>query len=116
MRRGACRSLYSDDLSPGDERLQYAGHSAIRTAPADGYEDEIEIGAVLNEFEGSGALAGNDIRVIEGVDENLSLPAPGAGLLEALGEIVPEKRHLSPIGLGRLLLGEGANSGMTMEP
>jgi hypothetical protein len=65
-------------------------NAAGETATAPGNHHGVQLGEVFEQFQGDGAVARHDVRVIEGVDEGGVHAGPGAGL-----EAMP------PIGEGR---------------
>ena len=57
------------------------GHAGEEATAADGHDDHVEVGRVLQHLEGHGPLPGDDVRVVEGRHEHQAL-----GLLELVGE------------------------------
>ncbi len=90
------------------ERLNRTGNPADQAAPADGHEDEIGVGAVLQDFEADRTLTGDDIRIIEGMDKDHSLLRKQLRLLDALADILPREHHIAAVAARRLLFGDGS--------
>lgn len=58
----------TDDLEVGLERVQNRGHTGEQSTAADGDNDRFGIGNLLEDFKCKGALSGDDVRIIEGMD------------------------------------------------
>ena len=55
---GRAGGLHADDLHIGVEQLGQGGHTGGQTAAADGHQDDVHVGQVLEDLIGDGALAG----------------------------------------------------------
>ncbi len=53
--------------------LEGAGDAADESAAADGNDDSLDVGDLLEELESDGALAGDDFRIVKGMDESAAL-------------------------------------------
>ena len=63
------RRLRANDLNVGLHRLRRDGHPRNEPATADGNNDDIKIGAILNHFDRHGPLPCGDDWVVKGVNE-----------------------------------------------
>jgi len=99
------------DADDADIRLHMLGrcrHTRDQAATADGHGQDFEIGRVLEHLQGDGALAGHDVDVVEGVDEDeVALGAEGHGLSLRVVIAVALDHHLSAEFPGLLHLHEG---------
>ena len=62
--------LAADDLDVGAQALEVAADTRDQTAATDGYDDAVDVGQLLADFQPDGALASDDKRIIVGVDED----------------------------------------------
>ena len=88
----------------GLARLQREPDAADEPAAAHRHQDGVEVGHLLGQLEADRALAGDDARVVEGMDEDeaalgLDLPGAGVGLVvvlavqDDLGAVAPRRRR-----------------------
>lgn len=111
--RGGARRLHADDPHVGAQRLDRDGDARREPAPADADDDGAYLGALFEDLQADGALARDDVRVVEGVDEDR--PGPFRVLLgggERLVDDLAVQPDLGPVLAGRRDLGEGAPTGM----
>jgi len=80
--------LYADDADLGAQLLDVGGHAGNQAAAADGDEDGVDgTGVLAQDLHAYGALAGDDVRVVEGVDEGeLFLRLQLLGVVVGVGE------------------------------
>ncbi len=71
--RGQLLRLDADDADLGVGLLEGAGDAADEAAAADGDDDGFDVGDLLEQFEADGALAADDLGVVEGMDEGAAL-------------------------------------------
>ena len=98
----------ADDLHVRLERLDRDGNARNQAAAADRHDDRFEVRAVGDDLEADGALSGNDMRVVIGMDEHRA--AAGDGLLHdrlAIGDCLAVDDHLRAEGAGGGDLHEG---------
>src|SRR5690606_19056292 len=77
--------LDADDAGRGPERLDGGRDAGDEAAAPDGHDDDVRVGCVLEDLEADGALARDDGRVVERVDEReAALAAQRLALLERL--------------------------------
>ena len=65
---GRAGGLHTDDGDVGFEELGQGGHAGGQSAAADGHQDHVHVGQVLEDLIGDGALSGGHAQVVEGVD------------------------------------------------
>ena len=65
--------LDADDADFGVVLFEGAGDAADESAAADGDDDSFDVGDLLEQFEADGALAADDLGVVEGMDEGAAL-------------------------------------------
>jgi hypothetical protein len=88
-RSGICR-FHPDHLDRGVQEFHEGGDAGGQSAPADGHEDRLDrIGMLPQDFEPDGALAGNDIGVVERMHEGqaafgLDLPSLALRVVERI--------------------------------
>src|SRR5690606_16601822 len=85
--RHACRALGldTDDADRGPERLDGGRDAGDEAAAPDRHDDDVGVGRVLEDLEADRALARDDVRVVERVDEREAvLAAQRLALLERL--------------------------------
>ncbi len=68
MERGGMDGFDADDEGLRAQGFEDGADAGDEAAAADGDDDGVDIGEVVEDFEGHGALAGDDVRVIEGGD------------------------------------------------
>ena len=109
---GGALGLHANDGDIGVEQLGQGGHAGGQPAPADGDQDHVHIGQVLEDLIGDGALAGSHLQVIEGgnVGEPLLLGQLG-GLFRRLVEDLPVKDDVGAVILGVVDLDQGSCGG-----
>src|SRR5436190_1084780 len=61
--------LHADELDVGGQRFGHDARSCEQTAAADGHDEDIERGCVLEHLQRDRPLAGDDERIVEGMDE-----------------------------------------------
>ena len=65
--------------------LESAGYAADEAAAADGHDDSFDVRDLFEQFEGDGALAGDDFGIVEGMDEGAAFfEAAAHGLVAGL--------------------------------
>jgi len=99
------RGFGGDHADAGAQGLGGHGGAAEQAAAADGAEDEVEVGVVLEQFDDGGALAGHDEKVVVGMHERGAgfrqdlragrLAGGGGGLAES-DAVRPSARHCEP--------------------
>ena len=109
---GRAGGLHADHRHVGVEQLGQGGHAGGQPAAADGHQDHVHIGEILEDLVGDGALPGGQGGVVEGVDvgEPLLLGQPG-GQLGGVVEGLPVEHHLGPVVLGVVHLHQGSGGG-----
>ena len=65
---GGALRLHADDYDVGVEQLGQGGYACGQSAAADGDQDYIHVGEVLEDLIRNGALAGGHSKVVEGVN------------------------------------------------
>src|SRR6185369_8932788 len=63
-------ALDADDTHGGLERLESHRHASGQPAASHGDHHRLEVGDLVHQLEGNGALAGDDARVVEGMNED----------------------------------------------
>ena len=104
--------FYADDLHMGVEQLGQGGHSRRQSPAADGYQDDLHVGQVLENLVGDGALAGGQGQVVEGVD--VGQPLVLGHLSSQLGGVVKDlavEDYLGSVVLGVVHLHQGGGGG-----
>jgi hypothetical protein len=66
--RGVERAFDADDLDRGFDRMRRNGIAGDESAAADRNDQDLELRNVLKHFRRDGALAGDDMRVVIGMD------------------------------------------------
>ena len=61
--------LHPDDLRVGPQRANRDGRTREQSAAAGAHDDGPHVGALLNDLQAKGALPGDDVGVVEGVDQ-----------------------------------------------
>ena len=104
--------LHADDFYVGVEQLGQGGHTRRQPAAADGHQDDVHVGQVLEDLIGDGALAGGHLQVVEGVDigQPLLLRQLG-GQLGGLVKDLTVEDDLGPVVLGIVHLHQGGGGG-----
>ena len=69
LHAGGTGSLHTVDLDLGAQALDGESHAGDQAAAADGHDDRIHIGQLVQDLQADGALARDDQLVIVGVDE-----------------------------------------------
>lgn len=100
--RGRARRLHPDDPYVRPQRLHGDRDTGRETAAADPDEDGPHLRALLQDLQADGALARDDVAVVEGVDEHRA----GAvrvllGGQEGLVDDLPVQAHVGAVLLGR---------------
>jgi hypothetical protein len=84
------------------------GNAGDKPAAPDGHDDLVEIRRVGQHFQRYGALAGHDLGVVVGMDEDEALPFSDlAGMRSGLVERLPIENDARTIGAGVLGLHQG---------
>ena len=109
---GGAAGLHADDADGGFEGLEGIGHAAGQSAAADGHEHHVDVGVVGEDFHTDGALSGDDLLVVEGVDEGhvallVELQGAGVGIVIDAGH----EAYLGAHGAGGLDLTDGCAGG-----
>jgi hypothetical protein len=86
---GKAQRLHADHPDPGLEALGRGRHAADQAAPAHRHDQGLELRHRLQHLQGHGALAGDDGRVVVGVDQRQLLAlrqfhGVGAGFLQGV--------------------------------
>src|ERR1019366_7763364 len=98
---GKLLRLDADDADFGIGFLQRAGDAGDQSAAADGHHDGFDVGDLLEKFEADGALAGDDLGVVEGVDEGAAFfNAAAQGLFAGFVVAGAEEDDFSAVGAG----------------
>src|ERR1035437_155800 len=93
--------LDADDADSGIGLIERAGEAADEPAAADGDDDGFDVGDLLEQFEADGALAGDDLGVVEGVDEGAAFfNAAAQGLFAGFVVAGAEENDLGAVGAG----------------
>ena len=71
--RGQLLRLDADHANLGVGLFERAGDAADEPAAADGNDHGFQVGNLFQQFQADGALAGDDLRVVEGMDEGAAL-------------------------------------------
>ena len=66
---GCALGLHAVDLDVGLQALDGEGHAGNESAASHRHDDGVHIGQLVENFEADGALTGNDLLVVVGVDE-----------------------------------------------
>lgn len=100
---GRARRLHPDDPHIGPDRLDRHRDARRETAAADAHDDGPHLGALFEDLQPHRALPGDDVRVVEGVDEDRT------GLLGVLLRGGQRLVHHMPVqpDLGPVLTGRG---------
>ena len=109
---GGPGGLHADDGDVGIEQLGQGGHAGGQSAAADGHQDHVHVGQVLEDFVRDGALAGGDGGIVEGMDVGQALLCGQLG--GQLGGIVKGfavEHHLGAVILGVVHLHQGSGGG-----
>ena len=67
--RGVLR-LHADHAHVGAQRLDRGRDAGDEASASGGYDDRLDFGALLDDLEAAGALAGDDVDVVERVDQH----------------------------------------------
>ncbi len=67
--------LDAEDLHVGAQALDGGGDAAEEASAGDGSEDEIDVGELFDDFEAAGGLAGDDLLVVVGRNDDVAVPA-----------------------------------------
>ncbi len=110
--RAACMAAISRACTPitftcGARRLDRGADAADEAAAAHGHQHRVQVRHLLQQLEPDRALAGDDPRVVEGMDEDqpaLGLDLAGAGV--GLVEVLPVQDDLRAAAAGRRHLGQ----------
>ncbi len=109
---GDAGSLNPNDFDFGVGFLEGAGDAADQATAADGDENGFGEGVLAEDLEADGALAGDDIRVIEGVNEGEAFGGGAAfGLGEGFVETLAEEDDFAAEVFGGVDLGDGGMLG-----
>ena len=113
---GGPGGLDAVDLDLGVQMLDGVGHAGDKPTPADGDDDCVRILQLVQDLQADGALTGNDLRVVEGMDEGgtrllLNLQGGGVGIVVS----ALHQADLCPQLLGRLDFTDGGAIGHTDE-
>jgi hypothetical protein len=106
---GRVLRLHAVDLDPGIEGLDGKGHAGDQPAAAHRDQHRVHVRQLVQNLQSDGALPGDDLVVVEGVDEGgagllLHLAGPGIGVVIGAGH----QTDLRPIGAGGLHLADGS--------
>ena len=109
---GGVEGLDAVDLYRGLELLDGEGHAGNQAAAADGHDDRVHIPHLLENLQADGALTGDDLVVVKGVDKGragllLGLDRGGVGVV--VGAV--HQDHLGPQALGGLHFADGRRIG-----
>jgi hypothetical protein len=96
------RGRDADNADGGALFLDGAGNAADEAASADGDDDGLEVGHLLQQLQADGALSGDDGVVIEGVEEDEAFGvAAAAGFIDGFVEIVAVEDDFGSVVAGR---------------
>ncbi len=103
-------------LDPDEPHLGFQGldgHRHARGQPSAPHRQDhgVHFGQVLNDLEPQGALAGDHLGVIEGVNKSIPLGRQGLGPFQGLPQVPPVEDHSRAVTLGGQLLGNGGPLG-----
>ena len=105
---GGPRRLYAIDLDVGGDGLDGAGHAGDQSAAADGHDHRVHVAHFVHDFQTDGALAGDDVLVVKGVDEGVALLLfQLQGLVVGVVIHAGDEADLRAVALGGLHLGDG---------
>ena len=90
-----CR-LNADDLDVGAHGFDRHRHTADQSAAADGDDDLLHIGHLIQNLQPDGSLTGDDVGIVEGMGEGIAL-FPGKAL-RFPGGVVIDSRHQDDLG------------------
>ena len=110
--RGGALRLHADDLYVGVEELCQGGNAGSQSAAADGHQDHVHVGEILENLVGNGALTSGYGQVVKGVNigQPLLLREPRS-LCGGLVKAVPVNDHVGAVGLGVVDLHQGGGGG-----
>ena len=109
---GRPRRLHPDHLHMGVEQLGQGGHPGGQPAPANGHQNHVHIGQILEDLVGDGALARGHGEVVKGVNVGQPLlltQLGGQGRRVVKG--LPLKDDPGPVVLGVIHLHQGGGGG-----
>ena len=103
--------LHPDELHFGF--MRFDGHRHARGQPPAPHRQDhgVHPGQVLDDLEAQGALAGDHLGVIKGVNEGIPLGHQGLGPLQGLPQVPAMEDHFGAVALGGQLLGNGGPLG-----
>ena len=101
--RGGALRLHPDHPHVGPQRLHREGDAGREPAAADADDDRAHLGALLQDLQPDRALPGDDVRVVEGVDEDRarSPRAYSCAAASVSSTTVPCRTHLGAVVPGR---------------
>ena len=104
--------LDADDLAVGLQALDGEGDAADQAAAADGADHLLHVGELLQNLQADGALAGNDVGVVEGMGEGVAVELGQAvGLPGSVVIHAGDQDHFRAVALGGLHLADGGAGG-----
>ena len=105
-RGGEPLRLNADDGDRRPQRLDGDGDARDQSAAADGDDDRVEVGGLLQHLQPQRALAGDDVRVVERMDQNASaLRRQTLREVEGRRQALALQQHFGPEDAGLLHLG-----------
>ena len=103
---GACR-LHANNLNLRVQKLGQCGNAGTETASADGNQDIVHRGKLLDDFHGNGALSRSHVQVVERMYKGISeLLRQLIGVIAGLIEHIPLQHHVGAVALGAVYLHE----------
>ena len=112
IHRGHGGGLNADDLALGLQALDGEGDAADEAAAADGADDLLDLGQLLQDLQANGALAGHDIVIVEGMGKGVAvLGGQAGGLAGSVVVHTGDQNDLSAVLLGGLHLADGGAGG-----
>ena len=109
---GSAGGLNTVDLHMGGDRLDGAGHAGDQSAAADGHQNRVHVAHFIHDLQTDGALTGNDVLIVEGVDKGVAVLLLQFQSL-VVGVVVDTgyQADLGTVALGGLHLGDGGGIG-----
>jgi hypothetical protein len=106
--------LHPDQPRPGQGRAHRDSDARRKTAAADRHGDRAGLRALLRNLEADGPLAGDDVWMVERVDEDRTVAAASSrARARASSTVVPCRITSAPYDLVAATFGSGAAAGMT---
>ena len=112
MHAGCAGGLNAVDLDVGSHGLDGTGNACDEAAAADGDDDCVHVVHLVHDLHADGALSGDDVFVIKGMDEGVTHFVPELQRL-VVGVVVNafDQADLCAVALGGLHLGDGGGVG-----